>query len=218
MENIEPKLDIQETFLKSFADPLKDTSELMLDELLEDGSVLEKINGISLVVSAVKFTNKIAAKRFAKRLYHFIHSVHTNAPLDDWMKKFKDRLSSDQKTQAKTIEQILEWLEGFPADIHSKILSKLFISFVEGSLSYERFIRLGTAIQNINPYGFAIIEPILKNTGYDQPDKNERISYLAGSGLLLHESSGTFGGGSFPEITELGKELFEYGLKDLELP
>jgi hypothetical protein len=191
-------------------------AEINLDEIFSDG-ILKEIPIVKTLYSIGKIGLSIRERFFVKKLLVFLKEFHSQNISEENMETLKKRFNSDIKYRDKVTEHIIVFTETFLHIEKSKIHAKLFKSYIEGNFEWSHFIHLSTCLNSLNPkafpfliqlskYNFTIPEDI---SGEDMQRDFENEPLLSASGIAY--DAGVWSSGYY--VTELGKDLFNYGIK-----
>jgi hypothetical protein len=113
-------------------------SEVLLDNLIDDGTYRE-IPVISSIIGTGKVVLGIREKLFLKKLIYFLSELK-DIPKDK-RREMIDKIDFSQKYKIKIGEKLLYIIEKCDDHEKAKIIAYLFSAFVEGTLTYDEFLR-----------------------------------------------------------------------------
>lgn len=204
--------DSKNTFIESItpetANLVSSLGEVALDNLnLVDG-VLKEIPIISSIISAGKLGFTINNILFLNKFMTFIKSSE-NIKNSQAFDSFREKIS-DPKQKEKISNHLLELIDKTIVEEKIKIYSKLFDKFVKNEINWERFYILTLTVYDLHILGIEFLKELLKDFDLKKTKgvpRDYREGYLSTAGLSQRN-------GAQIKISDLGKELFEFGIKD----
>jgi len=210
---------ISEEIVKTSLDIGIDYAELAFDEILNDG-VLNEIPLVKSLISIAKIGINIKEKFFIKKLLTFLREFHSQNINNEKLDTFKTKFAEDSKFRANITEQIMIFNDAFLNIEKSKILAKLFKSYIEGYFDWNYFNYLSVCLNNAHPKAFEFLERLSKNNfeipedpderkklNFERDEESEALLYSCG---IAYETSSWSSGFS---VSKLGKDLYLYGIK-----
>ncbi|MBE5322119.1 hypothetical protein IM793_23395 [Pedobacter sp. MR2016-19] len=192
-----------------------DYAELSLDSFLETG-ILKEIPFVKSIYAIYKIGAGIKEFHFTKKFMTFLREYHSRTISEEKLIEFKNDFHNDKKYREKITESLIVYNDAFLQVEKSKILAKLFASYVEGTYDWGHFNHLSTCLNSAHPKIFAFLEElsqhnfeIPENSREDFPLKLDMEAMVIASGLGYSYSSWSAGF----ELSELGKDLYNYGLR-----
>ena len=196
-----------------------DYSEIFLDDLINN-DVLKEIPIVKSIVGIIKSGISINQFWFAKKLLIFIQDFNNHIIDFDKIKQFREKIETDKNFGKKIAEKLMIFIDRNIEINQTKIICNLFKAFINENISFEQLNHILIALDNLNPKAFAFFFDLEKIDFTINEDNHDRIgvrnfemeALVFNSGFGI-ETSSWFSG---LELTEDGKNLFEYGLKPLD--
>ncbi len=205
-----------------------DYSQIGLDSIIEN-PVFKEIPVIKTLVAIAKTGIAIKQRFFVKKFLVFLKEFHSGNVNEDILKKFKKDFE-DRNYRKKITEQILLTIEDLDSVNKSKILAYLFKAYTDGSFGWERFIAMSNVLKNLQELSYSFMSIMSENdwgggdskitmalkakTGKDWKTGLRGVWY-DGEAFLTSAGIGHRYGTSFT-VTELGQDLFKYGISKYE--
>lgn len=197
-------------------DIVTDYSELALDDFLDDG-ILKEIPIIKTIYSIGKIGLSIRERFFVKKLFSFLKEFHSDELPEEAIRVFRVRFANDKHYRSEVTEQIMIYLDSFLALEKAKILAKLLNAHIAGYYDWAHFNHLSTCLNSIHPKSFLFLHKLSQydfkipegNKEGALPRDHENESLLTSSGISFQSSvwSSSF------SVSEIGKDLYKYGIK-----
>lgn len=195
-----------------------DYAEMGIDQLFTD-ELLKEVPIIKTAATLVKIGINVREKFFVKKLLTFLKEFHTSQIDPQKLSEFKNTFDIDSKKREKITEQLLIFLDAHLTIEKSQILAKLFRAHIEGNFDWAYFCSLATSLDRLHPHSIQFLH-YLSNYQFKIPMNPERDrlgivrdhgneSLLSASGL----AGGTSVWDSMFEVSDMGKDLFNYGIK-----
>lgn len=189
-----------------------DYGEIALDSIIED-DLISEIPIVKTVATVYKIGAAIKERIILKNLLVFFKEFHSGDVEKKKLANFHHKLLSNENYRKKICEIIIIYNERFTETIKSKVVAQLLLSHINQELEFKNFNNLVMIVDSIHPEGIKE----LANFGRDKKWGN--ISLQKGvdmSNASLITASGIANiSGHLIKITEMGKELFQFGLKNL---
>ena len=120
-----------------------DTSEIVLDSLLDDG-ILKDIPVFGWAVKAFKAQRSIRDGLFLKKVALFAQGAQNVS--DEKREEFRKRIEDDKQHCKRVGESLLLFLERHERLEKSLLLGKLFAAHLNNEISYQNFSQLAAAL------------------------------------------------------------------------
>ncbi|MFH1118253.1 MAG: hypothetical protein V1775_00410 [Bacteroidota bacterium] len=168
----------------SFEETLKDSNlqnmaidmtEAITDSFLEDG-ILKDIPLVNTILGMGKITSKISNILFLKKVLSFLSELENISPED--RKKMIEKIDSSKKYRVKVGEKLLYIIDKCDDYENAQYISRLFVGYVNGEMSYPDFLRASKLIERI--YIGDLIEFIKDERTVLKPDE---LTDYEGTGL-----------------------------------
>lgn len=191
-------------------------SELGLDDFLADG-VLKEIPIIKTIYSVGKLGLSIKERFFVKKLLVFLKEFHSKTVDEEKVNDFKFQFDTNPKYRNQVTEHLIVFTDSFLNVEKSKIFANLFRAYIYGHFDWHHFTHLSTCLNAIHPKAFNFLEKLAEydfKIPEDPKDRQlvrdgESESLLYSCGIAYETSSWSSGF----NVSQLGKDLFQYGLK-----
>lgn len=122
-------------------DLCQDYLQLGLDEVL-DSKILENIPVVKTFVSLIKTVNTVQERFFAQKLLIFATSIHRGTVSEGELTKRRDAIKNNNSEIKKEVEQIIIFLDKFDFAYKAEILAKLYIAFINGVISSDKYLNM----------------------------------------------------------------------------
>jgi hypothetical protein len=141
-------IDSEDSLIRSIADSdlsdvAIDTSEIILDSLVEDG-VLKDIPIFGWALKALKAQRSIRDALFLKKVALFAKGAR--AVSGEKREEFKKRINDDKEHRKRVGESLLLFLERHERLEKSLYLGRLFAAYLNNDITYAQFSQLAAAL------------------------------------------------------------------------
>ena len=134
---------IKDTNLK---DITVDISEILVDNLLEDG-ILKEIPIIGTILKLGKFTLNIKDHLFIKKIIYFISEIKEISP--EKRNELISKIDDSEEFRIKIGEKLLFIIDKCEDHIESEYVAKFFKAFLNEKIYYSDFLRCSSILQKI---------------------------------------------------------------------
>jgi hypothetical protein len=142
-----PEISLVETIGESdLGDLSVETTEFLLDQLLQEGSVRD-FPIISSIVGLVKFGISIRDYVFLKKTVRFLYHLK-DIPPEERM-SFSKQLSSDKAFQQRVGENLILMLDRLDDMKKPEILAQFFKAYINGKIDLQTYERLAIAVDRV---------------------------------------------------------------------
>lgn len=176
---------LQDSLLDHIVDPIIDIGEVFLDSVLEDG-ILKDIPIIGVIAGMAKAGTKLRERHLAKNTIAFIQGFKSQTVSEDQILEYRERMK-DHKIAEKELGYVLIMLDKEIQMKKTKFLGKAYGSFVQGKISWEKFLELSEAISKIFLSDFLLLGKVVNNSPLEVHTDDAsyyRFRRLEGLGLL----------------------------------
>jgi len=186
-----------------------DALELSLDTFLQDG-VLKDIPVVGVVAKLYSAADKLHSFKIQKNILRFFQE-YSNGTLDELKRQqFLANFQKKPKYRQEVLDIILISLEQFDDTIQARVLANLIIAHIEGKIKFGQLRACVFALQRLNPVAYEYLDQLSRSktpytTHSESPDR-EALLYPAGIASRY---------GSMLSVSQVGKDLFVYGIKPL---
>ena len=195
----------------------KDVLEMPLDSFI-DNETLKKVPFFGTIVNLYNLSSTISDKIFANKLIHFLKKIEDINP--NIIQREIQYIDDSNEYKHKVGEKILEIINRIDSEEKPKIIGRLFKNFILKKIPYIEFLKFCYLIEQL--FYFDVIKLI----DYDERNSLfvEQEIEIYNFGLCEGLGIGEWGEISNKEkeyqdkvkakITDLGKKLVEFGLKE----
>lgn len=199
---------VSEDLEKSIVDPNlatlgKDYSELALDMVIDDPSI-KAIPVIGTMIGICKATQAISNRILLKKLWTFLRELK-DVPEEKRCEQIR-RLDADIKYSGTVGESLFLLIDKQNQLEKTRLLAKIFRTYLHGRLSYADFLRLGNVLDHFDIALLEVFREIYKDQSSQgknelsvfEPKDSHDLEHLFSCGLLGLDFSmvGTWGGGA----------------------
>lgn len=177
--------ELVKSFCNSIKDPLLDTLEIGVDLLIEN-DVLKTLPVVKYVATAYNVFDDIKGKYNLNKLAMFLKELHNNNLSYEDVEKYKVSLK-DEKYFNSQLEYSLMLLDRYLDFDKVKILSNLFVSHIDGKITWIEYKKYGEILDRLLPTDFQ--EFIEKYNNYVYEEYNDSILRLVSLGLLVETTN-----------------------------
>lgn len=198
------ELNIEKTLSSEYTSISENMLEIGLDSILEDG-FLKDIPAFNTIISLTKIGLNIKDRMFLKKLLVFLYETQ-KIPVDK-REKLIEEINQSDKYKSKVGEKLVFIIDHADEYKKAQMIGKLFCFVLEGSLSYNMFIR---CCESINKTFFPDLQWFLNEFHLSFLEGVESDSLL-NSGIL--KISSVEGPNTFGSIkSEIKLDISEVGL------
>jgi len=187
-----------------------DYAEIFIDSFNEN-EILKEIPIVKTVFTSINIVNTIRDKANLKKLLVFLREFHKNELSNKDFEKFKNKFNNDKKYRERVIEHILIIVDRINGTDKSKVFANLFTNHINKNIDWERFVALSICLENIHPSSFKFLEELSTKDWRIVDNTNAKENYEK-KGLLFSAGIGFSYIANFT-VTQLGRDLFEFGIK-----
>lgn len=138
-------------FEKPIVDLAVDYLDIGLD-MITDSEILENIPVVKTFIAICKTGMSIKDRFFAKKLMIFSYQINTDNISDSELKKRKKAIENHEKWIEREIEEIITFLDKFDFAYKAQILAKLYVAFVNGVISSDKYLNMLPIIDKWQKY------------------------------------------------------------------
>lgn len=178
---------LSKELISNSSDILIDISEIGLDNILDEG-LINDIPLLKTVASVCKIGLNIRERHFAKKLISFINN-YRNGEIDT--EEYNTFLAKMENCKFKNnvTETIIICLDKLDNVSKTKILSQLFISFINGRLIWEQFVRFSNVINYLETDDYETLQILYENNNKAICFSNHEKRHLEGPANKLVQLS-----------------------------
>lgn len=212
----------------AFADSLKEESiacigeyaEIGLDAIKEDG-VLKDIPIVSTAIALYKIGNSIKERHNLKKLLIFLNEINNGIADEEKRKDYQYKFQNNDNFRNREIEYLLVLIDRYISYDKPKMLAKLYLSYLDGTISWEELTKYAEIIDRLLSGDF---QELQNGSQYDVNYKkvSDALLRLVSLGLVVEHSKGvrfnnTCGSLSLPDLQEKDYEITAFGKKMIEI-
>lgn len=146
MDKIVPAFEV------SLLDPVfsatLDIGEVGIDSLLDDG-IFKDIPIVNLVMGIGKTAQNIHERNLLQQTLNFIKSFNEKSIDEKKLKKYKEKINKNKKVAEKELGRVLIILNSNVETKKSELLGKIFRSYVDERIDWNKFCDLSEAISRL---------------------------------------------------------------------
>ncbi len=221
---------LSESLINPSIDLAEDYAEMGIDSFIND-EMLKEVPVVKTLVAVVKTGIAFKHRLFVKNFLVFLKELHSSGFNTSKIEDFKNKFKSDSSYRKKVTEELLVIIESLNSVNKSKILGHLFLAYVDGVYTWERFIVLSHTLEKLEEVSY----PFLKAVTECQPPTHDGklvtvLKHLFGkdweTGLrgdwIEAEAFLTSAGvanrnGTLFSITPLGRQLLDCGISQVKI-
>ena len=132
----------------SLGDTGKEFAEIAHDSVLNDG-VLKDIPIVGAIAGFCKFGISIREKNLLKQTLEFINAFNSGTISPERLTKYKNEIETNPKKAEKDLGRCLSILNSTIERVPSRLLGRLYNSYVKGAISWDKFVELSDASQRL---------------------------------------------------------------------
>lgn len=156
---------LTDEFYKELIDEQKDNVaeylELSIDSFFDSG-VIKDIPMIGTLTSMYKAGRTVNNYVFMKKIIAFLHEYNNSTIVDDKLNEFTMRVEEDEKYKQRVIESLITIIDRLDDEIKSRILSKIFVAFINGIYTWDEFTDLSRVIDGLFSSDIRLIMHLIK--------------------------------------------------------
>lgn len=213
---------LKETIFKPIADNMSDVlieiAESGIDSVLPD-SVIKEIPIIKTINSLCKVGLNIRENYLIRKTAKFLVAFKQGKLSEQQIQLYRKQLESNPKKVEKELGRVIILLERMLEEQQADLLGRIYISYIRGDISWDKFIELSEVNERMFPVDYGVLGVIAKNATDNTdsiPDEEVyQIQRLQALGLVM-ERAGNFWGDLVNKykyerylITPLGKILID---------
>ena len=181
--NLVPAL--QESLVEPLRNTVVDIAEVLLDTVFEDG-ILKDVPVIGTIASFAKVGISLRERNLAKNTYAFICGFRRKAISAETVLKYQERLK-DPKVAERELGYALTLLDKEAQYQKADYLGRAYRAFVEGHISWEKFVEISEAISRMFMIDFMHLIRIVKEPPINFGEHEDELcgmKRLEGLGLI----------------------------------
>ena len=143
----------------SLGDTGKEFAEVAIDSVLNDG-VLKDIPIVGVIAGFCKFGISIREKNLLKQTLEFINAFNSGTISPERLTKYKNEIETNPKKAEEELGRCLIIMNSTIEKEQSKLLGRLYNSYVKGSISWSKFVELSDASHRLFVEDIRILKEI----------------------------------------------------------
>lgn len=173
------------SFCDSIKDPMLDTLEIVTDSLMEN-ETLKTLPIVKYAVAAYNIFDDVKGRFNINKLTMFLKALHDKNLSYEEVKNYKASLKDDKFFNSQ-LEYSLILLDRYLDFDKVKILGCLFVSHINGRITWVEYKKYGEILDRLLPTDFQ--EFIQKYNVYIYEEYNDSILRLVSLGLLVETTN-----------------------------
>lgn len=147
------------------SDIITDIAEMELDKILDDG-IVKEIPVVKTIAAVCKIGLNIKDRYFAKKLIFFINDFRTGQLDIEKYNEFKTKME-DANFKKRVTENIIICLDRLDSTSKVKMISNLFISYINRKITWDEFILFSNIVNYLMYEDYETLKLL-----YDEPSGN----------------------------------------------
>ena len=220
-ENTEELVVSLENSLSSdICDAVGDLVEVGLDAVMDDG-ILKDIPILSTVVGLYRIGHTIRERHTIKQLALFATELNKGCVDKNKKNRILEKLNGNQQQSKQEIEYILVVLDSYLEYEKPQILAKLYIAYLEKTITWTEFAKYAAAIDRIFPTDVEMLKEhdFRKKAIMCKQSESEGILRLISVGFMYEQTASYYMGEDASEITdyETAYSITAFGQKFIDI-
>ena len=190
--------DKKEIISEEIKDATKDMVEIILDNFFSKDEILDKLSLGKIIFENENFKSLPVVKtalgvgetvkniyewNLIKQLKQFLNEFNKQNISEEQLKKYKERVYKNFKTEKKEISRILMILNETKEDLKAKLLAKFFAAYLNMKISSDKFWEYSEVINRMFINDLDIVFEIYSNKNVIEYEKY-RVDRLIAVGIL----------------------------------
>lgn len=213
-------VSLENSLSSDICDTVGDLAEVGLDAVMDDG-ILKDIPILSTVVGLYRIGHTIRERHTIKQLALFVAELNKGCADDRRRKQLLEKLNSDTRKSKQEIEYILVLLDSYLEYEKPQILAKLYIAYLEKTITWTEFAKYAAALDRIFPTDVEMLKEhdFKKKAIICKQSESERILRLISAGFMYEQTASYYMGEDASEITdyETAYSITAFGQKFIDI-
>lgn len=158
--------------------------ELGLDSIMEDG-ILKDIPFISTVISLYKIGKSVHECHHVKKMATFLNEIHNRVADETDRVKYREKFQGDEKFRNQELEYIMIIIDRYIGYEKPKMLAKLYLAYLDGTIIWEEFTMYAEVIDRFLPLDCNMLKSDADTILIHRNNGGESILRLAALGLMI---------------------------------
>jgi hypothetical protein len=186
---------------------------IALKEVFESNQLLKSIPILKTLINGYSDIKTIKGNFEYKKLVTLIAEINNYTINQKNLDTFKTKFESNNRFKDEVIESLIVINERFNNVEKSKILARLFVNYLEGSINWSDFQDLLNALVVITPSGLEYLQIIAKKSAWDNVTNVHELGQdLLMSAALAGKNYGYFDSAFMFKINILGQNMYNFGI------
>lgn len=162
--------------------------EVGLDSIMEDG-ILKDIPFISTVISLYKIGKSVHECHHVKKMATFLNEIHNRVADETDRVKYREKFQGDEKFRNQELEYIMIIIDRYIGYEKPKMLAKLYLAYLDGTIIWEEFTMYAEVIDRFLPQDCRTL--VMDSFTFHTRDNvgAESILRLVALGLMAEDNS-----------------------------
>ena len=200
----------------SLSDALADLAEVGIDAVL-DFEPFKSIPIVSTLVGYAQAAQNIRERNLLIQTAEFFDAFKKGSIDDEALSEYRIKLQADPRRAEKELGRVIVLLDRSTESVKSRVLGRLYRSFVFGRLSWEDFFELTDAVDRAFVIDFSYLTRVFDGEVTDTSGENGyRAERLYALGLISRTMMRMTGEHTlyYVSTTRFGGDLVRYGLRE----
>ena len=176
-----------------FNDDIKDLAsdalEIGIDSVMEN-EILAEVPIVKSVIALGRTGYLIHERNLMKQTLNFVKGFNSGSIDENKLKQYRDKIYSDSAFAEKELGRIIIILNKQVEDYQSLVLGKIYSSYVNGNISWQKFCEYSEANERMFLTDYSLLHKLSKELQrhLDSEDKY-KIGRLIGLGFVVEKES-----------------------------
>lgn len=219
--------DLKKTLIyKDKYDLGQDILEISIDNVFEN-EIIKQIPVVKSLLTVGHVCNSIKQRANAKKFCEFLNELNSGSLSSEKLISHINKLNNDPKRLNEELERIIMIIDNQTNFKKTQILGRLYKAYILKDLNQDYFFELTDVLDRFFLSDLEVLSNIYNISNLDDNDLNKvSLGRLDAIGLVYDYSKNYFTyenhipgeetKSSMVEITHLGKDFFEFGIKTIE--
>lgn len=165
-----------------------DIMEIGIDAVMEEG-ILSELPIAKTVIAMCKTGIAVKERNLIKQTIAFIHSFNEGNISDEARDEYRKKLENDPNWAENELGRVLILLDANIDTVKSKMLGRLYSSYVKGAISWEKFCEYAEVNRRMFVYDYKLLNDLFKNALEISDRDKYKVGRLIGLGLVVEKES-----------------------------
>lgn len=213
-------VSLEDSLTENLFDTVADLTEVGLDAVMDEG-LLKEIPLLSTVAGIYKIGHTIKERHTIKQLALFVTELNKGCVDKNKKNRILEKLTGNQQQSKQEIEYILVVLDSYLEYEKPQILAKLYIAYLEKTITWTEFAKYAAALDRIFPTDVEMLKEhdFKKKAIMCKQSESERILRLISAGFMYEQTASYYMGEDASEITdyETAYSITAFGQKFIDI-